>query len=163
MNQDYCIKYYINQRAVTGLYCRAHANIHIAVIKCVFNCCFNSFVVFIYLLWGQRTAYSYIFIQTLLGSFRIGWGFSKALCVIFSWIASRRAEPQSYVTAPHWSNRITAGSYKSHVIYELMIQWLTQDVLVSLLDESAFLNKYLVWFRWIHFNSPFSPPTGVTM
>ncbi len=32
---------------------------------------------------------------------------------------------------------------KSHVIYEL----LTQDVLVSLLDESASLNESLVWVK----------------
>ncbi len=36
---------------------------------------------------------------------------------------------------------------KSHVIYEWMIKWLTQDVLVSLLDESAFLNESLIWFK----------------
>ncbi len=28
---------------MTGLYCRARANIHITVIRCVFNCCFHSF------------------------------------------------------------------------------------------------------------------------
>ncbi len=28
-----------------------------------------------------------------------------------------------------------------------MIQWLTQDVLGSLLDESVFLNESLVWFK----------------
>ncbi len=28
-----------------------------------------------------------------------------------------------------------------------MIQWLTQDVLGLLLDESAFLNESLVWFK----------------
>ncbi len=36
---------------------------------------------------------------------------------------------------------------KSHVIYEWMIQWLTQDILGSLLDESVFLNESLVWFK----------------
>ncbi len=33
---------------------------------------------------------------------------------------------------------------------ELMIQWLTQDWLVSLLDESVFLNESLEWMiQWL--------------
>ncbi len=33
----------------------------------------------------------------------------------------------------------------------------------SFKDESAFLNESLVWFRQIHFNRPFSPPTDQCM
>ncbi len=70
------MKYYINKHDETGLYwsillnCRAHANIHIVVIRCILTAALSAFtllsvfVVFISLLRGKRAAYIYIFIQT---------------------------------------------------------------------------------------------------
>ncbi len=49
---------------------------------------------FISLLRGKRTAYIYIFIQTTLNSFRFVRLGLKHRSVVFSWIASRRAEAQ---------------------------------------------------------------------
>ncbi len=72
------INIYIYWSNVTFLNCRAHANIHIVVIRCLFNCCFEcfhtadccQFLLFISLLRGKRAIYIYIFIQTPLSSFR---------------------------------------------------------------------------------------------
>ncbi len=66
-------------------------------------------MLFISLLRGKRTIYIYIFIQL-----------RSALCVCFSWIASRRAELQSCTTAPHWSNRSIADSYVRSKIKRLL-------------------------------------------
>ncbi len=64
---------------MTGLYwrmlrnCRAHANIHIIVIRCIFNCCFECFHTAVSLCclfhYGAQL-YIYILVQTPLCSFR---------------------------------------------------------------------------------------------
>ncbi len=96
----YCIKYYINKRDMTGLYwstllkSRAPANIHIIVIRCIFNCCFECFhtaVSFccVSLLRGKRAIYIYISIQTPLSSFRfVRLGLKRCLllnCIQEGW------------------------------------------------------------------------------
>ncbi len=61
------------------LNCKAHANIHIVVIRCIVAFTLLSvFVAFISLLKGKRAAYIYIFIQT---PFKFGCTFSEVLCV----------------------------------------------------------------------------------
>ncbi len=80
----------------------------------LFNCCFHTAVSFccVYFVTERKARiYIYIFIQTPL----------SAVCVFFSWIASRRAELHSFATAPHWSNRSIAGScIRSYEIKRLL-------------------------------------------
>ncbi len=46
---------------VTLLNCRAHANIHIVVIRCIFNCCFHTAVSFCCLFRYWEESAQYIF------------------------------------------------------------------------------------------------------
>ncbi len=103
---------------VTLLNCWAHANIHIVVIRCIFNCCFHTAVSFccLFRYWEKSAQYIYIFIQTPL---MFGCICSEVLCVLL--LICRRAELQSCATAPHWSNRSIAGSYiRSYEIKRLL-------------------------------------------
>ncbi len=82
----------INIHDVTGLYwilnCRTHANIHIVVIRCIFNCCFHTAVSFLCLFryWEESAQY----ILTYSSKRRSGaFALKRCVCVFFSWIASR--------------------------------------------------------------------------
>ncbi len=111
------IKYYINKRDVTGLYCRARANIHIAVIKTAAFTPPSVFVLFRNWEESMQHIFTYSSKHSSAASGSFGWVWSA----VFSWIASRRAELQSYASAWRWSKRSIAGSYiRSYEIERLL-------------------------------------------
>ncbi len=115
---------------MTGLYwstllnCRAHANIHIIVIRCIFNCCFHPAVSFccVYFVTERKARNIYLHIHPNAAQVRSdAFSLKCCVCVLFSWIASRRAKLQSCATVPHWSTRSIAGPYiRSYEIKRLL-------------------------------------------
>ncbi len=83
---------------VTLLNCRAHANIHIVVIRCIFNCCFHTAVSFccVYFVTERKARNIYIHPNAAQVWTHFLW---SAVCVFFSCSACRRTELQSCATA----------------------------------------------------------------
>ncbi len=76
---------------------RAHAKIHIVVIRLLFNCCFECFhtaVSFFCLFryWEESTQYIFTYSSKRRSSFRFIRQHLLWSADFFSWIASRRAE-----------------------------------------------------------------------
>ncbi len=130
-----CIKYCINKHYVTGIYwstllnCRAHANIHIVVIRCIYklcklllsHCC--QFLLCLFRYWEESAQYIFAYSSKhrsiTSGSF--GWVWSAEWRYLLHLVCIQVAELQSCATAPHWSNHSIAGSYiRSYEIKRLL-------------------------------------------
>lgn len=72
--------------------CRAHANIRIVVIRCIFNCCFHTAVSFccVYFVTERKARNIYFHIHP--NAARVLMHFLWSAMCVFSWIASRRSE-----------------------------------------------------------------------
>ncbi len=71
---------------VTLLNCWAHANIHIVVIRCIFNCCFHTAVSFCCLFRYWEKSAQYIFTYSSKRRSCLD-AFALKCCVFFSWSA----------------------------------------------------------------------------
>ncbi len=117
------MKYYINKLYMTGLYwstllnCRAHANIHIVVIRCLFNCsCQVLLCLFRY--WEESAQYIYLHIcPNTPPQLQV----HSAAFALKRWLLLNCIQEAWSATAPHWSNRSIAGSYiRSYEIKRLL-------------------------------------------
>ncbi len=116
---------------MTGLYwstllnCRAHANIHIVVIRCIFNClfeCIHTAVSFccVYFITERKARNIYLLNHPIPNAAQVRLNFALKRCVS-SLKLHPGAELHSCATAPCWSNRSIAGFYiRSYEIKRLL-------------------------------------------